>query len=84
MKVRRQGYEDTHKVCRKGDIHGRVTEGHFPEMKCVITGCKKDICMAKSQKDLCPFSYSGQVCQSCLYINAVKERASIGEQEREI
>ena len=25
-----------------------------------------------------------QVCQCCLYINPVKERASIGEQEREI
>ena len=24
------GYEDTRKVCRKGDIHGRVTEGHMP------------------------------------------------------
>ena len=25
-----QGYEDTRKVCRKGYIHGRVTEGHMP------------------------------------------------------
>ena len=25
-----QGYEDTCKVCRKGDIHGWVTEGHMP------------------------------------------------------
>ena len=42
---------ETRKVCRKGDIHGRVTEGHIcPEMKCVIIGCKKDICMAKEPK----------------------------------
>ena len=24
-----QGYEDTRKVCRKRDIHGRMTEGHM-------------------------------------------------------
>ena len=37
--------------------------------------------MAKRQKDMCPFSYSGY---SCRFIQAVKEKASIGEQEREI
>ena len=25
-----QGYEDTRKLCRKGDIHDRVTEGYVP------------------------------------------------------
>ena len=25
-----EGYEDTGKVCRKGDIHGRVRERHVP------------------------------------------------------
>ena len=34
------------------------------ELRCVglVIGCK-DICIAKSQEDMCPFSYSGYACR---------------------
>ena len=55
-----QGYEDTRKVCRKGDIHGRVTEGHMPRNEmCNYWMQEGHMYGRKKQKDMCPFSYSG-------------------------
>ena len=61
-----QGCEDTCQVCRKGDIHGRVTEGHMPRNEMCNYWMQEGHMYDK--KDMCPFSCSGY---SCRFANVV-------------
>ena len=68
-----EAYTQMGDTCPQGDIHARVREGHMP---------RNEMCNYWMQEGL--YWVLMQVCQRCLYINPVKQRESIGEQEREI